>query len=452
MEILNNIWVAVSTENKILVDILLVPFGIVESLLMMMLILFISNAIPTKKQKIIYAILIFFVMKFTNYIIANPFNVFINYFVMFIAACLILKITFLNSLISTIFSAIIINLVTTLILNPFITLFGISTNELSVIPIYRILYVTTVYIPILIVIMILKHRGYRITFVESLDKNTKRMIFITMLLGLLTVVIQSITLFYYVDTLPILITFLNFISFFVYFTINIYALTRAFKLVSTAKKLQSAEEYNKTLHVLHDGVRCFKHDFDNTVTTIGGYIATEDMKGLKDYYSQLVDDCQSVNNLYLLDPDSVKNDGIYNLLVQKYNEADSENIKINISFLLDLSTLNMKIYDFAKILGILLDNAIESSAKCEKKIINLIFRNDYTNSRQLIIIENTYKNKNLDIEKIFEKGHSEKENHTGLGLWEVRKIIKKNNNINLHTSKTDELFSQQLEIYYKQEK
>lgn len=117
------------------------------------------------------------------------------------------------------------------------------------------------------------------------------------------------------------------------------------------------------------------------------------------------------------------------------------------TFLLDLRTLKMKIYDFARILGILLDNAIEASKECDKKIINITFREDSKNNRQLIIIENTYKNKKVDTEKIFEKGISEKENHTGLGLWEVRKIIKKNNNVNLFTSKTDTLFSQQLELY-----
>ena len=117
------------------------------------------------------------------------------------------------------------------------------------------------------------------------------------------------------------------------------------------------------------------------------------------------------------------------------------------TFLLDLNTLKMKIYEFARILGILLDNAIEASKECDEKIINITFRNDQKNNRQLIIIENTYKNKDIDTEKIFEKGVSEKENHTGLGLWEVRKIIKKNNNINLFTNKTDQFFSQQLEIY-----
>ena len=108
----------------------------------------------------------------------------------------------------------------------------------------------------------------------------------------------------------------------------------------------------------------------------------------------------------------------------------------------------MKIYEFAKILGILLDNAIEASSESKEKIINLDFKNDTKNSRQLIIIENTYKDKDLNTETIFEKGISSKENHTGLGLWEVRKIVKKNNNVNLFTSKNQKYFSQQLEIYY----
>ena len=172
------------------------------------------------------------------------------------------------------------------------------------------------------------------------------------------------------------------------------------------------------------------------------------MNGLKKYYEQLEDDCQRVNNLYLLNPEIINNNGIYNLLTKKSHNAEEKDIKVNITFLLDLSTLHMKIYEFARILGILLDNAIEASSESEEKIINLTFRNDIKNSRELIIVENTYQDKNIDTEKIFEKGISGKENHSGLGLWEVRKLIKKNNNINLYTAKNDKFFSQQLEIYY----
>ena len=96
------------------------------------------------------------------------------------------------------------------------------------------------------------------------------------------------------------------------------------KLVTTTQKLESAEEYNNTLHILHDSVRGFKHDFDNIVTTIGGYIKTNDMNGLENYYSQLEEDCQKVNNLYILNPDIINNPGIYNLLTTKYNEAEEK--------------------------------------------------------------------------------------------------------------------------------
>ena len=172
------------------------------------------------------------------------------------------------------------------------------------------------------------------------------------------------------------------------------------------------------------------------------------MKGLQKYYYDLESDSQKTNNLYLLNPEIINNGGIYNLLTKKYHEATSKDIKVNMTFLLDLSTLHMKIYEFARILGILLDNAIEASSECKEKIINLVFKNDNKNSRQIILIENTYNNKVVDTERIFEKGLSSKENHSGIGLWEVKNLVKKNNNVNLFTSKTNKYFSQKLEIYY----
>ena len=199
---------------------------------------------------------------------------------------------------------------------------------------------------------------------------------------------------------------------------------------------------------MHDSVRGFKHDFDNIVTTIGGYIKTNDMEGLSKYYSQLEEDCSKVSNLYILNPDIINNPGVYSLLTTKYSEAEGKGIKINLTFLLDLNELHMKIYDFTRILGILLDNAIEATSECDEKVLNIDFRNEAKNNRNIILIENTYKDKDVDIDNIFNKGISGKENHSGLGLWEIRQILKKNNNINLHTTKNDKYFSQQLEIYY----
>ncbi len=448
MEVLNNIWTAISTPNEGFIDIIAIPATLLENILIMYLFLNILNINSSKRQKITYVLLMTIINLISMYFIPNPINIYFNYLIMLCLTYFIFKINLLKSLLAMITSTITFALISTLILNPYLSILNINYEQTETIPIYRLGYLAITYLIFIMIIYILKIKNLKINILEDIDKKNKLIIIINLVLGLLTLCVQLIITIYYTDKLPIIITFLSFISLLAYFSISIYSLTRIMKLTLTTKKLESAEEYNNTLRILHDNVRGFKHDFDNIVTTIGGFIRTNDMEGLKKYYLQLEDDCQRVNNLYILNPEVVNNDGIYNLLTKKYYEAEEKNIKVNITFLLDLSKLNMKIYEFARILGILLDNAIDASAECDEKIINLSFRDDSKNSRQLITIENTYKDKNVDTEKIFEKGITGKSEHSGLGLWEVRKIIKKTNNTNLFTTKNDKFFIQQLEIYY----
>ena len=353
MEILNNIWTTFSTPNKNLLNIIFIPTAFIETFLILLLYLSILKISVSSKKKCIYVLINSSFILITLFTMPNPFNVFVNYFFAIILQYVIFKPTFVKSVISSVISLFIFNLIGMLILNPFISIFNISSEQLNSIPIYRLCYLLIIYIITIILIIFLKKKNWLFNFSDDIDKKNKIMIITNLLFGIFAIIVQSITLFYYVDTLPIIITFLSFISLLAYFGISIYSLTRVFKLIYTTQKLESATEYNRSLRILHDSVRGFKHDFDNIVTTIGGYVKTNDMKGLKDYYFQLEDDCQRVNNLYLLNPDIVNNDGIYNLLTKKYQEAVSKNIKVNMTFLLDLSTLKMKIYEFARILGIL---------------------------------------------------------------------------------------------------
>lgn len=449
MEILNNLWLAVSTPNETLMNIISIPASVLEIVLLMFLFLSTLNISSTKRQKVTYVISMSCISLIMIALVKSPYNLCINYFTAVALLYVIFKKSFFKTIVAYVISLIILNLAGLLVLNPYITILKINSIQLNTIPIYRLFYIFIIYLVAILIIFFLRYKNLKMDFLEDIDIKNKSVIILNLLFGIIAIITQTIVLFYYVDNLPILMTFLSFISLLVYFSISIYSLTRTFKLILTTRKLQSAEEYNHSLRVLHDSVRAFKHDFDNMVTTIGGYIKTNDMEGLEKYYSELVDDSERVNNLYILNPEVVNNDGIYNLLTKKYHEADSKDIKVNITFLLDLSTLHMKIYEFARILGILLDNAIEASSECEEKIINLIFRDDRKNHTQLIIVENTYADKTVDTEKIFEKGISGKENHTGLGLWKVRKIVNKNSNVVLRTIKDDKFFKQQLEIYYK---
>lgn len=447
MEIFNNIWSALSTPNELIMSIVYIPFTFIESTIIMYLFLYILNIKADKRQKFLYVILSSIEGLITNNFIPSPFNTIINYVILLIIVYFIFKQNVLKTFLAVFIPIIVFALISSLLLNPFIKINNISYNETVSIPIYRMEYLFITYLIVSAILLIIKNKNIYLNILDEFDKKTKLILSLTFVLAVLVLCVQFIITFYYTDILPIPISIMSFICLLSYYGISIYTLTRITKLISTKKQLANAEEYNKTLQIIHDSVRCFKHDFDNTVATLGGYIQTNDMEGLKNYYKQLENECEKVNNLYILNPEIINNPGIYSLLTNKYHKAEKQDVKLNISVLMDLNTINMKIYDFTKILGILLDNSIDAASTCEEKIVNVIFREDDKNKRQLLIIENTYLDKNVDINKIFDKGFTGKEKHTGLGLWEIRKILKRNNNLNLHTTKTDKYFTQQFEIY-----
>ena len=189
------------------------------------------------------------------------------------------------------------------------------------------------------------------------------------------------------------------------------------------------------------------YDFDNIISTLDGFIENNDMNGLKNYFNEVKKDCKITNNLSIINPRIINNPGIYSLLNNKYFKATNLGITFDIEYFLDLNTINVNLYQFSRLLGVLIDNAIEEADKCDEKIVKLSFIRENRNKRALISVQNTYSNKNVDLDKIFDKGTSGKKNHSGIGLWEVRNYIKKNKNLDLFTSKNDTFFKQELSIY-----
>ena len=307
MEILNNIWTVLTTPNEFIRNLFISPFTFIESYIIMTLFLTILNISTNRKSKILYVINSSLIMIASSFFMPNPFNVFINYVSSFLLIIVLFKTTPFKALISIVSSATIIAIVSTLILNPYIKIVNINAKELSTIPIYNIGFLLSIYAIDFLLILILKNRKIKINLFEDIDRRNKYIIFFFFFFGTIALIVQACITLYYTDKLPMIITFLSCISLLAYFGISLYSITRVMKLTLTTRKLESAEEYNKTLHILHDNVRGFKHDFDNIVTTIGGYVRTNDMKGLENYYIQLEDNCQRVNNLYLLNPEIINN-------------------------------------------------------------------------------------------------------------------------------------------------
>ena len=285
-----------------------------------------------------------------------------------------------------------------------------------------------------------------------MSKHNKIVIFVNSIIGILTIATQFYLLGYYNNTMPLGIILLSLLTFIAYFFISIFSLLKTTKLEITSQNLEQAKDYNNTLKLLYDDIRTFRHDFGNIVQSIGGYVDNDDINGLKQYYKQLQMDCEDVKSLEMLNPTIIDNPAVFSLLTSKYHKATDLGISMKIHVSLKLEKLNMKIYEFTRVLGILLDNAIEACEDCYEKIINLEIRRDEKCPRQLLLIQNTYSDKNVNLNRINEKGYTSKKDDGiphGLGLWEVNKILKRAKNLNLYTTKDSIFFTQQLEIYDK---
>ena len=417
MEILQTTWNAMTTQNEIALTICFFLLSFVEAMVGMQLFTTILNIDASKKSKIIYVLFIAPTSAICRLLIPDPYGIFINIVLTLLSIKFILKVPLLKSLLAIFIFTALSSILELFIFKFYQQVFNISQEQILEIPIYRILTALSIYFCVYIIYRIIKYFKFNIKL-ENMTNKSKSLFIVNTFLGILAIGTQFYLIVFYSDKMPIVITFISIVSICAYFSISLYSLLSTNKLDTTTRDLEEAQLYNKTLSILHDSMRGFKHDFHNIVQGIGGYADRGDLEGLKKYYKQLLQDCNRTNNLTALNPDVINNPAIYNVMATKYHKADEIGVQINLGIFMDLNEIeaHMKIYEFTRILGILLDNAIEAASECDEKIIHVSFRKEANRHRLVMVIENTYKNKDVDIDAIFEKDFSTKSKKTNSGL------------------------------------
>ena len=226
----------------------------------------------------------------------------------------------------------------------------------------------------------------------------------------------------------------------------IYINFNVFKNFNINKKLvyiQTLESDRNRLSTENDRIRTFKHDFNNIIQAMNGYIQTEDIPSLKTYIKKMIKDVNDTDDSKIGNEFLLNNKAITNLLKSKNVKAKKENIDIKFEIMFELKLLKKYEYELIRVLGIFLDNAIEAERDEENKVIEVLFFKDANCKR--IIIENTC-TKNVDIDKIYTKEFSTKKGNTGLGLWEVKNFVDNNPNFSLETTLENNCFKHTLYI------
>lgn len=451
MDFFQNLWRILSTEDENLTKHVILTLTFVEIYVTMKFFTTLLNISYTKKQRNIYVVVMSLLIIISTLFIPKQISVFLH----LILTAVIIKLIFKTSILKSILAEIIPTLVTVTIETIYskfcILLFGINYMDSLYILIYRVPIMLIIYLTIFLLSIGIKFIKKNLAVFSEIDSYRKKILIMNLIFILIIIATQFSIFIYYTGVLPVYITLISLLSLFAYFTVSIYSIIKTVSLENTKRYLEQSELHNKSLELLYNNVSAFKHDFSNIITALGGFIYTKNMKGLEDYYNKIIDECHINNNLSTLNPKIINNPAIYNILATKYYKADELGININLQIFINLNELKIDLYDFCRILGILLDNAIEAAAQCDDKSVNIEIQ-DFKNKKcQSLLIENTYKNTNIDLNKLSEKGYTtktqEKDSH-GIGLWQVSKMLKKHNNVILDTSKNEQYFRQEIVIYY----
>ncbi len=424
--------------------------GIIESYLVLTILLLIFDLKASHKQKALCIALMLATGEISSLLLPLPFNIILNYGCIAIFITIIFKLNIFKSVTSLVLTIYIYGSVNTLIQKPYLTILDISLETFIDTPKYRITYLVILYSLLVFIALFLKRFNnlkLKINTLDSLDNKTIIILSTNLLLGFFILLMQLVITDYYIDIVSVYISLLNLLLLIAFLTLSSLCFIHVLELSVTRKDLAYAEECNKSLKLLYDKVRGFKHDFDAIVSSLNGYIEHDDINGLKQYFSEVKKDCKIADDLELINPRIINNPGIYSLLNNKYSKASNLGINFELEFFLNLSELDINIYYFSRILGILLDNAIEAAEKSKEKLVRISFIRENINNRAVITVENSYSNKNININDIFKKGITSKEGHAGLGLWEIKKCINKSKNLDLQPSISPMIFKQEFFIY-----
>ncbi|MDE5977336.1 MAG: GHKL domain-containing protein [Turicibacter sp.] len=208
---------------------------------------------------------------------------------------------------------------------------------------------------------------------------------------------------------------------------------------------QQIYDYAHKLEQLYQELNYFRHDYLNILASLGEGIRLEDLEEIKGVYNRVIQPTEKLvkgrdyifGKLHQMGVIEIKS-----LLFEKIVRAQTEQIEVRLELEDKIDTFYVDVFPFYRVLAILLDNAIEGAKEANKSYISIVFIQG--EEFQQVEIENSCKDEEISLTKIYQPGYSSKGENRGIGLATVQQMIDTNHYLTLQTAYDAGIFRQVL--------
>ena len=223
---------------------------------------------------------------------------------------------------------------------------------------------------------------------------------------------------------PELVTIVLFIIFFLYNLIYLNKLNgNIAEKLKIEQRLENAERELKLQQFYMDSIAGFRHDFGNILNSIHGMVDGGEIEKLKSELEEMTVKIISSQTMQIANKFR-EIPVLHGILLDKITRADMRKIRLGLSIVGGKPDLQYcSDLDYGRMVGILLDNALEAAEESELREVDFAIRAKPGKRLETMVMNSC--DTEVDIDRIFERGYSTKSNSSGEGLYQIHLIREK---------------------------
>ncbi|WP_125768682.1 sensor histidine kinase [Lapidilactobacillus wuchangensis] len=205
------------------------------------------------------------------------------------------------------------------------------------------------------------------------------------------------------------------------------------------QQIEIMNAYTEEVDRNYQEMRQFRHDYRNLLLALK--LDPSSSVANQKYLDQILSYSEGMARKSVMrfsDLSNLEMMPLKSLIITKLSQAEQSGLKVRFECLDQITLINLAEVKLIRVVGILLDNAIEAAVNSQDKLLRILFIRNKNNLE--ISIENSFNGTIPALSIIHQVGFSSKGKGRGLGLTNVDEMIKNETNTELIQYVAEQLF------------